>query len=400
MTRLFVVVGVQHPYIPDMSPQSPLTWIELSQKALQRNVAALRRLAADRKLAVCVKANAYGHGLPEIVSLLTRTGEADYLTVHSVEEGLACRCRGWNGPVMILGPIGSDQVETAIEQSFEPIVFDLPTLRVLGKIGDRRKTSIRTHLKLETGTHRQGITADEMEKFAGVYKRYSSLQPYGASMHFANIEDTTIHEYADEQLATFNRLISQMKMLGIAPRIRHAASSAALILFDKTRFELVRPGLAVYGHWPSKETYLSYRLAGGENDLFHPVLTWKTRITQLKKVPADAFIGYGCTYRTTSPAKIAVLPIGYSEGFDRALSNRAHVLVRGRRAPVRGRVCMNLTMVDVTDIKGVRLGDEVTLIGQQGEESITMEMLASWAETINYEVMARLSPRLPRVLVD
>lgn len=383
-----------------MSPQSPLSWIELSRKALRRNVAALRRLAGDRMLAICVKANAYGHGLPEIVSGLAEVGEADYLTVHSIEEGLTCRRHGWNRPVMVLGPIALDQVGTLIDNGFEPVVFDPLTLRALGKAGDRRKATIRTHLKLETGTHRQGITADDMEKFAAIYRRHHSLRPYGASMHFANIEDTTTHEYADRQLAVFHRLTSQMKKLGISPRVRHTASSAALILFDKTRFELVRPGLATYGHWPSKETYLSYRLAGGENDLFHPVLTWKTRITQLKKVPADAFIGYGCTYRTTSPAKIAILPIGYSEGFDRALSNRAHVLVRGRRAPVRGRVCMNLTMIDVTDIKGVRLGDEVTLIGSEGQDSVTVEMLASWAGTINYEIMARLSPGLPRVLVD
>lgn len=401
MRLLFVVRLSRAPYILAMSPESPLSWIELSRRALRRNVSALRRLAGERKLAVCVKANAYGHGLPEVVRDLTVTGEADYLTVHSIEEGLACRESGWTGPVMILGPIGSDQVNEIVENDFEPVVFDLATLRALGKAGDRRKVGVRTHLKLETGTHRQGITSAEMDKFAAVYKRHGSLQrPYGAAMHFANIEDTTIHEYANRQLAAFKELTSQMKKQGIAPEIRHTASSAALILFDKTRFELVRPGLATYGHWPSKETYLSYRLAGGENNLFHPVLSWKTRITQLKKVPADAFIGYGCTYRTTAPAKIAVLPVGYSEGFDRALSNRAHVLVRGRRAPVRGRVCMNLTMVDVTDIKGVRLGDEVVLIGRQGEESVTMELLASWAGTINYEIMARLSPRLPRFLTD
>lgn len=384
-----------------MSPQSPLSWIELSQKALRHNVSSLRRLAGDRKLAVSVKANAYGHGLTEIVSDLAEVAEADYVTVHSLEEALACRRHGWSRPVMILGPVASDQLETIIENDFEPVIFDLATLRGLGKAGDRRQTSVKTHVKLETGTHRQGITRDEMEKFAAVYKRYPSLRrPHGAAMHFANIEDTTIHEYADQQLASFNQMVAQLKKLGIPPRIRHTASSAAMILFDKTRFELVRPGLATYGHWPSKETYLSYRLAGGENDLFHPVLTWKTRITQLKKVPADAFIGYGCTYRTTAPARIAVLPVGYSEGYDRALSNRAHVLIRGRRAPVRGRVCMNLTMVDVTDIKGVRLGDEVTLIGRQGGESVSMELLASWAGTINYEIMARLASELPRVLVD
>ena len=190
-----------------------------------------------------------------------------------------------------------------------------------------------------------------------------------------------------------------MAELRIKPTIRHTACSAALILFDKTRFELVRPGIALYGHWPSKETYLSYRLAGGANDIFQPVLSWKTRITQIKDVPPDSFVGYGCTFRTTARTRLAVLPIGYSDGYDRSLSNLAYVLIRGRRAPVRGRICMNLTMVDITDIPGVRLEDPVTLIGEQKREQIGAEQLASWSGSISYEILARLSSHLPRFVV-
>ena len=189
-----------------------------------------------------------------------------------------------------------------------------------------------------------------------------------------------------------------MSALKIKPRLLHTACSAALILFDKTRLDLVRPGIAAYGHWPSKETYLSYRLQGGSNDLFKPVMSWRTRVTQLKQVPADSFIGYGCTYRTTAPAKLAVLPVGYADGYDRKLSNLAYVLIKGRRAPVRGRICMNLMMVDVTDIKGVRLGEEVTLMGRDADEILTAEQLAAWAGSINYEILARLSPLIPRVV--
>jgi len=191
-----------------------------------------------------------------------------------------------------------------------------------------------------------------------------------------------------------------MSRLGIKPTVRHTASSAALILFNKTRFEMVRPGIAVYGHWPSKETYLSYRLEGGHNDIFKPVLSWKTRVTQIKEVPKDSFIGYGCTYRTTSPTRLAVVPIGYADGYDRGLSNIAHVLIKGRRAPVRGRVCMNLTMVDVSNIPGVKLEEPVTLIGRQKSEGITAEQLGDWSGTINYEILARLSSNLPRLVTS
>jgi len=286
-----------------------------------------------------------------------------------------------------------------LQYDLEPVVFNRESLSALGKLADRHKIAVKTHLKLETGTNRQGVTEKELGSIATVFKKHAYLKkPYGASMHFANIEDTTNHEYAQHQLDRFNRMTTRMKALGIPPTVRHTASSAALILFEKTKFDLVRPGIAFYGHWPSKETYLSYRLAGGRDNILKPVMSWHTRITQLKDIPADSFIGYGCTYRTTTRTRLAVLPIGYADGYDRSLSNLAYVLVRGRRAPVRGRVCMNLAMIDVTDTPGVRLEDQVTLIGHQKKDSISVEQIASWAATINYEVMARLSPFIPRII--
>ncbi|MBI5267702.1 MAG: alanine racemase, partial [candidate division Zixibacteria bacterium] len=196
----------------------------------------------------------------------------------------------------------------------------------------------------------------------------------------------------------FVTLSNRMRKLGIAPKVRHTASSAAMILFDKTRFDLVRPGISLYGHWPSKETYVSFLMSGGHNELFAPVLSWKTRITQIKDLPAGAFVGYGCTYRTTTPTRLAVLPIGYYDGYARALSNQAYVLVRGKRAPVRGRICMNLMMIDVTHIPGAKLRDEVTLIGRDKNEQISAEQVASWAGTINYEILSRLGGHIPRLI--
>jgi alanine racemase len=384
----------------DMDTSCLLNRIELSQSALRKNVKSLARLAGGRMMAVSVKANAYGHGLNEIVRMLVKMPEVGYVTVHSLEEALACRECGWKRQIMVLGPIAQERLEAVLEYDLEPVVFTRETLRRLGEIADKRGTQIRTHLKLETGTNRQGIGEKELPAFAEIYRKHTSLKrPYGAGMHFANIEDTTNHEYAQFQLANFNRMVKRMGQLGIRPRIRHTACSAALILFEKTKFELVRPGIAAYGHWPSKETYLSYRLLGGRDNMFQPVLTWKTKVTQIKELPADAFVGYGCTYRTTSPTRLAILPLGYYDGYDRGLSNRAYVLIKGKRAPVRGRVCMNLMMIDITDIKGVKLTEEATLVGRSGDEVLSVEQLADWAGTINYEILARLSPVIPRVIV-
>ncbi len=376
-----------------------LNWIELNRSALNKNIGSLAKLAGDRMLAVSVKANGYGHGLAEMVTLLKDENRVDYITMHSVSEAELARKSGWDRKIMLLGPFSTDETAAVIELDLEPMIFELGSLEQLGRLASQKNVVVKTHLKLETGTNRQGITEKELSKFAAVYQKYNGLLPYGAAMHFANIEDTTNHEYAQEQLDRFGELVICMKELGIDPEIKHTASSAALILFDKTRFDLVRPGLSAYGYWPSKETYLSYQLAGGGNDLFEPVLSWKTRVTQLKQVEKDSFIGYGCSYRTTATIKLAVLPIGYYDGYGRSLSNLAYVLIEGKRAPVRGRICMNLTMVDVTDVEGVKVGDEVTLIGQDGSEAVWADQLAEWGQTINYEVLARLSASIDRLAI-
>jgi alanine racemase len=380
-----------------MSLKDPLQVIQLSRAAIRANINALAKLAGARMLAASVKANAYGHGLAHFVGELAAHKSVHYLAVHSIDEAVDARAAGWERKIMLLGPVADDRIPELFEHSIEPAIFDLQTLKAVGAASKKFKRSLHTHLKLETGTNRQGISDSEIDQFAEVYKRFGQLaRPYGASMHFANIEDTTRHDFAENQLEEFRRLLALLTKAGIKPTIRHTACSAALILFEKTRFELVRPGISLYGYWPSKETYLSYRLAGGDNDIFKPVLNWRARITQIKKLPADAFVGYGCTYRTTAPTRLAVIPVGYFDGYPRSLSNRSYVLIRGRRAPVRGRVCMNLIMVDITDIRNVRVGDWATLLGDDGSERLTADTLADWAGTIHYEILSRLSPAIPR----
>jgi alanine racemase len=255
------------------------------------------------------------------------------------------------------------------------------------------------HLKIETGTHRQGFAEADVPAVAERVRRSGRLVLEGLGTHFANIEDTTDHGYAERQLAAFDRVAAGLRRAGIDVPVRHAACSAAALLFTRTHLDLARIGVSLYGLWPSKETYVSCLERGKPTLHLRPALTWKTKIAQVKSVDEGSFVGYGCTYRVTRPSRIAVLPVGYHEGYDRGLSNVAHVLIRGRRAPLRGRVCMNMCMVDVTDVPGVALEDEVVLLGRQGDERISAEQIAGWCSTISYEVVARIHPTLRRVVV-
>lgn len=345
-----------------------------------------------------MKANGYGHGLELMVDLL-RKEKIEYLAVHSREEAERARRRGWKRKILVVGYIPLADLEVVPELGLELTVYNIETVNRLGKLTEKAGKKAEIHLKVETGTNRQGVEPENIEKIIAAIRKFPHLHLKGVSTHFANIEDTTDHTYANYQLAEFNKIVTKINSLGLKPPLRHTACSAALLLFESTKFELVRPGIALYGHWPSKETYLSYRLAGGSNSILSPLLTWKTRVIQVKNVPADAFVGYGCTYRTTAPTRLAILPVGYFDGYDRGLSNLAYVLIKGKRAPVRGRICMNLMMVDITDIEGVKLEEEVVLLGEDGKEKITAEQMAAWAGTVNYEILSRINGDIPRVIV-
>ena len=240
------------------------------------------------------------------------------------------------------------------------------------------------------------MLAADLEEFVRRVRAEKNATLEGLSTHFANIEDTTDHSYADAQLARFEEALATVERLGGRPPIVHTACTAAAILFPNTHFTMLRTGIGLYGLWPSRETRISARERAGSMPDLRPVLSWKTRLVQVKELPAASYVGYGCSYRTTRRTRVGVLPVGYSDGYDRALGNRAHVLVRGRRAPVIGRICMNLCMADVTDVPDARLDDEVVLLGTDGDEAISAETMAEWAGTINYEVVSRINPLLPR----
>jgi alanine racemase len=376
-----------------------LQQIEISRAALVHNIGEFRRIIGPRrKFMAVVKANAYGHGLLEVAGVALENG-VDWLGVNSVDEGVALRDAGIGSPILILGYVPLDALGEAVARDLRLIVYNRRTVERLAAVARRQGRTATVHVKVETGTRRQGVEVKDVWPFVREIRRHEELVLEGLSSHFANIEDTTKHDYPRLQLEAFKAAVRTVWARGVRVPVKHMSCTASTILFPETDFSMARVGIGLYGHWPSKETYLSCLQKKREPLSLKPVLSWRARIAQVKKTGPDSCVGYGCTYQTTRPTVLAVVPVGYFDGYGRGLSNTAHVLVRGRRAPVRGRVAMDFFMADVTDIPGVRLEDEVTLIGADGHERITADDLAGFAGTISYEILARINPLIPRIIV-
>lgn len=362
-----------------------LTWVSISREAVRNNLAVLReRIGEGVKLCVCVKANAYGHGLAEFSREAVSAG-AEMLAMNALFEAKILREAGVKVPIYVMGYVPLSDLAEALDLEVSLVVYNLETVAALGALGRK----VRVHIKVETGNNRQGVRLDDLADFGRTILAYGNVEVEGVTTHFSNIEDTTDDSYAMMQLKNFEKGVAILKEVGINPPLVHCANSAATLLFKQTHFTMVRTGIAAYGLWPSKE------IEAVDQRKLMPVLSFKTRVAQVKRVAAGEFIGYGCTYRTTRETVLAILPLGYYDGFDRGASG-AYVLIHGKRAPVRGRVCMNMIMVDVTDIEGVELEQEVVIIGVSGEERISAEQFAGWAGTINYEVVTRINERIVR----
>lgn len=369
-----------------------LSWLEISKSALTENIKNFRKMVGEKVLLCpCVKGNAYGHGLVLCAKTFLEAG-ADWLAVNALYEARELRDNGVKAPICILGYVELEDLEEAVNLECRLIAYNKEMIEKLGTIG----RPVKIHIKVETGNNRQGVLLKELLDFVAVVKKFTNIEIEGLSTHFANIEDTTDHSYAELQLARFNDAIKKLESVGLEVPIKHCANSAATILFPKTHFQMVRIGIASYGLWPSSETYLAYTKEVSRKFKIAPALTWKTKIAQIKTIPSGEFISYGCTYKTGHETRLAILPVGYYDGYDRCVKD-AYVLIHGKRAPVRGRVCMNIIMVEVTDIPEACLEDEVVLIGHSGAEEITVDVFAGWAGTINYEITTRINERIPRM---
>jgi alanine racemase len=374
--------------------QNVLSWVEIDTRRLQANIDAFRSvIAPGTALMAVVKANAYGHGLETVTPAAAE--RADWLGVNCVDEALTITKLGIRKPVAILGHTPVDRLDAVAANGYRQVLYRLDVARALSGSAQKFGTTAKVHLKIETGTNRQGISIDGLAAFASELAKLPGLDVEGAYTHFANIEDTLDPSFAESQLKRFREALALLAQMGIRPAQVHASATAGALLYADMDFNMVRVGIGVYGIWPSRETQIAAR-ERGRRPALAPVLTWKTRVAQVKEVNAGDFVGYGLTYRASRPMKLVVLPVGYYDGYDRKLSNSGRALIHGQPASLVGRVAMNMTMLDVTDI-GADLDDEVVLIGRQGGAEVRVEELAEKIGTIAYEVVARINPSIPRM---
>ncbi len=367
-------------------------WVEISKNNLVHNISEFKKLIGQEvKMMAVVKSNAYGHGLIGTAKVCEENG-ADWFGVDSVNEALELRKEGIKNPILVLGYTLFENLELAANNNISLIVYNKETIEKLGELDQE----IKIHIKVETGTSRQGIEPKELPEFIDLIKKYPKIKIEGASTHFANIEDTRDHSYAEGQLEKFKEAIKIFEDAGIKIPIKHTACSAATILFPETYFNLVRVGISLYGHWSSGETLVSAESKNRKIDL-KPCLTWKTKIAQIKTLKAGTPVSYGLTEKVSQDTKIAILPIGYWDGYDRGLSSVGNVLIKGRRCKILGRVCMNICIVDVSHVDDLQIEDEAVLLGKQGDEEITAEEIAARINTINYEVITRINPEIERI---
>jgi alanine racemase len=378
-----------------MAMKGPKTWVEVSKVALIANAKAFkRRVKPGVAVMAVVKSNAYGHGLIETAK--TVQPHLDWFGVDNVDEGLALKKAGIRKPILILGFTPSWRMKDAVRAGLRMVVSTVDQAKAARAAAKGRKAYL--HLKVETGTTRQGAGLRELPAVAQVIRSSKHLVFEGLSTHYANIEDATEHSYAAGQLEAYQNAIDILEAHGINPPVKHTACTAAAMLYPDTHFDLVRVGIGLYGIWPSLETRVETEAKGIDLEL-KPALTWKTTIAQVKDVKRNTPISYGLTEKMPRDGRIAVLGIGYWDGYDRGLSSKGEVLVKGRKAKIMGRVCMNMCMIDVTDIPGVKAEDEVILLGESGRLSVSAEEMALALETIPYEVVTRINPMTPRELV-
>ncbi len=359
------------------------TWAEVDLGAIRRNLSQLRaRLTPRTKIMFVVKANAYGHGAELCALAAEKSRAADWLGVSSVEEGVALRDAGVRLPILTLGSLYPfESVLAAVAYDLTPIVASLESAKRLVEVALKLKRRVDCHVKVDTGMGRIGAGPEAALSVVRRLSQEKVVRVQGLYTHLAGAEDDAA--FTAEQLRRLRRVVSALEREGLRPPLVHAANSAGALKRPASRLDLVRPGLAVYGLYPG----------------FSPALTLKSKIVFLKTVPKGALISYGGTWRARRVARIATLPIGYGDGYARALSNRADVLVDGRRCRVVGRVTMDQTMIDVTNVPRARVGDDAVLIGAQGRERVEAAELARLCGTIPYETAAGLSARVPRLAV-
>jgi alanine racemase len=368
-------------------PPGRPTVAEIDLNALAFNYRQIRkRTPKGARLLAVVKADAYGHGAIPVSLRLERLG-VEYLGVAIPEEGVELRKGGVKAPILVLGGIFGGDVDQIFRFNLTPVAFRKDSLKLLSKEAERRNKRVRVHLKVDTGMGRLGVPLVHWPAFLKEIRDFRKMEIEGILSHFSMTEEE--EGFTQQQWENFLGAVEMAKEIGISCKYLHMASSAMLAASPSYSGNLVRPGIMLYGSYPSP-------MSQGLIEL-KPVMTLKTRIHFLKSVPPGSRISYGGTFVTRRESLIATLPIGYADGYSRLLSNRGEVLIRGKRTPVVGKVCMDFIMADVTGIPNVSIGDEVVLMGSQGREQITAEEIADKIKSISYEIFCTVGKRIPRI---
>ena len=382
--------------------------LTISSSALYHNLNFFRKLAPHSLFLAVVKSNAYGHGLKEMVELLS--GKVDWFGVNTLEEALQVRRIDSKTPLLVMGLNGLElkdlkKIDLQVRKELHFVLSSTESLELFHEyITESQSKGIFFHLKIDTGLSRLGLNTAELPILLKKIQADPKLADYwkGLMTHFANVEDVSDQEYAKKQIQAFQMACQKAKAVHSKALLCHAAASAAAMLLPESQMDIIRVGISLYGLWASPKTRLSFLSQNGHQDssTLQPVLDWSSRLVHINKVKRGSYIGYGCSYRAEQDIRVGVVPVGYYEGYERALSNRSYVLVRGQRARLLGRVSMNMICVDLSLIEGLELGDEVTLLGKNGEEIISADDLAELTDTINYEVLTRINAKLPRVVLS
>jgi alanine racemase len=375
----------------DMRTSIRPTVAEIDLAAIQRNVGRLRQVVGPGvQVYGVVKADAYGHGAVPVARAIEPLCSA--LAVSLVEEGMELRAAGIRGPIVVLGAYYNRHQDEVLAERLTPVVYDLGELERFAAAAGRRGRPAEIHVKVDTGMSRLGVSVDELDVALSRVRDLPLLRLAGLCTHFASA-DGPDEQVTEAALAVFARCVAKARAVfpELAPQmVTHAANSAAAVRFPAARLHAVRPGLALYGAMPSRWG----SLAGLE-----PALRLTTKIMAVHDIPVGATVSYGGQWRADRPSRIATLPIGYADGYPRHVRG-ATVLVAGHRVPIVGAVCMDMLMIDVTDVPAARVGSTVTLIGREGAEVITVDDVATWASTINYEILCGISKRVPRIFSD
>ena len=384
-------------YCKGNSKDADLSRVEIDLSAVAANVRSVKSLIGERcRMMAVVKADGYGHGLCRVAETALENG-ASVLGVARVEEGIRLRDYGLDPPILVMGYAPVALSREIIDNRLTPTIWSEDDARRLSEKAVAADVVVPVHFKIDTGMGRLGQAVNQKPS-AGPAEIVREIQAVsnlpgidleGVYTHFASADDPD-KTYTRNQMAIFLRLTEQLKTAGLTGLIRHAANSAAIIDLPETYLDMVRAGIAIYGLYPSPAV-------NRQRISLQPAMTWKTRIIQLKTVPAGTKVSYGTTYTTPRPTTLAVVPVGYADGYNRLLSSRGCMLVGGKRAPVVGRVCMDLTVLDVGDIEGVAVEDEVVVLGRQGESRVTADEIATILNTINYEVVSTIAHRMPRI---